>query len=356
MRQWRLELLVLFAVAGVTIWYNFSSFFVYRDLSLEELLGILAVTTFLLGFASVRLQSALEESRRATAVHVDRVLEQNANQDLLPFPTSFSQYRSPDGVFVPWDITTISTLGLTWIIFLMSTAFVFSAPSNNHLVSVQLVHLAIVLIGSFGPNIAEQQFSRHQQSMPFARYEAMEKLLLDFLNPCCNDLESKKKELLKAVEQLDQSLPEWCWIDLIRASLEKESVSLLRPQLKRLNGVASQAKDDDDYSLIAFVWSSYLLKETEPLEGEHRASPYQLVKASDLEQIMSFSDSRTKSRNMDGTKRPPDPFAEMALWQVQKSRMKDVKEDSISKHRKSVFDSVARHRSSASLRRFWFNA
>jgi hypothetical protein len=59
---------------------------------------------------------------------------------------------------------------------------------------------------------------------------------------------------------------------------------------------------------------------------------------------------------MDGTKRPPDPFAEMALWQVQKSRMKDVKEDSISKHRKSVFDSVARHRSSASLRRFWFNA
>ena len=350
-RQWRRELLVLLAVAGVTIWYSFSSFFapyfVYPDFSLEELLGILAVTTFLLGFASVRLQSALEESRRATAVHVDRVLEQNANQDLLPFPTSFSQYKSLDGAFVPWDITTISTLGLTWIIFLMSTAFVFSAPSNNHLVSVQLIHLAIVLIGSFGPNIAKQQFSRHQQSMPFARYVAMEKLLLDFLDPCCNDSESKKKELLKAVEHLDQSLPEWCWIDLIRASLEKESVTLLRPQLKRLNRVASQAKDDDDYSLIAFVWSSYLLMELQPPKEERRASHYPVVKASDLEQIMGFSYLRTKLRNMDDTNRPPDPFAEMALWQVRESRMKDVKEDSISKHRKSVFDSVAGHRPSA---------
>ena len=82
------------------VFRNYSNGF---KLSLEELLGIVAITTFLIGFSSVRLQSNLEYWKESASRLINRVLEQNANDDLLPLPTNFNQYETDKEKFKPHD-------------------------------------------------------------------------------------------------------------------------------------------------------------------------------------------------------------------------------------------------------------
>ena len=305
---------VLAAVAAI-IWYNYDSI---PDLGLEvnELLGVVAITTFLLGFASVRLQSKLEDSRSAVARQVDRVLEQNANEDLLPFPTSFSRYAVSED-FKPWDTLTVSTVALTVFIFLFTSIGKVSGDDWFQLLVIQLVHLVIVIIGLIGPSLAKKQFKKYIEAQPFHRYENLENSLVCFLKKE-HDLalkfdlikpravEESRRKVLNTAKNLASSIPEWCWLDLVRGSLKdpnyrKENKS----HFQRLHKLASKTKEDDDYSLIAFVWSAYLLG---PEDDYHV-----LVKNSDLEQIMEFSKAKTKIGK-------PDAYAEMVLREAIKFR------------------------------------
>ena len=109
-----------------------------------------------------------------------------------------------------------------------------------------------------------------------------------------------RQQVLAAAVDLARSIPEWCWLDLVRGSLNdpnyrKENKS----HFQRLHKLASKTKEDDDYSLIAFVWSAYLLG---PEDDYHV-----LVKNSDLEQIMGFSKVKKKIG------KSPDAYAEMVL-------------------------------------------
>ena len=320
------------AIVAAIIWHNYNSL-PKLGLEVNELLGVVAITTFLLGFASVRLQSKLEDSRSAVARQVDRVLEQNANENLLPFPTSFSRYKVAED-FKHWDIITGSTVALTVSIFLATSSGKVSGDDRFQLLVLQLVHLVIVIIGSIGPYLAKKQFKKYIEAQPFHLYEDLEKsligllkkehypkaraaykkmlddgdinqekydaLIADLIDPAFFDHEQLRKQVLDAADSLARSIPEWCWLDLVRGSLNDPSYRKEnKSHFQRLHKLASKTKEDDDYSMIAFVWSAYLLG---PEDDYHM-----LVKNSDLEQIMGFSKEKKEIR------KSPDAYAEMVL-------------------------------------------
>ena len=283
-------------------------------LDLEELLGIVSITTFLLGFTSVRLQSTLEEHQSFYSRQVERVLEQNSNQDLLPFPSSFQQHKGPRD-FQPWDTVTRATVILTWFLLAISTVFILwhqkkSAEAATQFWWLQLIHLVIVLIGSTGPYWARRQFEGFVSAQPFPRVEKLQERLDQFLNPAGTVVSNQ--DVLKAVDELDETIPEWCWLELIRCSLSNEEKNYKQQYLKRLHKIATPAKDVDEYSLIASVWSAYLVQSEETITRS--------VRASDLQRIMSFSQSQL---SLSGR---AEPYAELVLREALKSR-KPVTED-----------------------------
>lgn len=308
----RAEILGGLAIGATFVVEFFSSYdlFIGIQFDLEELLGIIAITTFLLGFSSVRLQSRLEDARTSIARRIESILAQNANQDLLPFPTSFIQYdQKQTNKF--WDIVTFSTVVLTWIAFFISCLFIFlhqkvSATSSTQFYLLQLIHLIIVIMGTCGPFLAEKTFGDYTKRQPFYLYDLLQKALWEFLEER-EDTRRKEdlgKEVLASVKNLEESIPEWCWLELIRGSLDDPMKN--KPQLQRLHTMAAKNKDNDDFSLIAFVWSAYLLQP---------ADDYRSVKQDDLKQIMEFSKSRKAFKPF-----YPDAYAEMALRQAVESR------------------------------------
>ena len=341
-------LVTVFAVLAVIIWRNYDSM-PKLGLEVNELLGVVAITTFLLGFASVRLQSKLEDSRSAVARQVDRVLEQNANEDLLPFPTSFSRYAVSED-FKPWDTLTVSTVVLTVFIFLSSTGFfvlsiIAPGPGEKwfQLLVLQLVHLVIVIIGLIGPFKAKKQFTEYVEAQPFHLYKKLEESMIGLLE---KEHDLGRQQVLAAAVDLARSIPEWCWLDLVRGSLNDPSYrEEHKSHFQRLHKLASKTKEDDDYSLIAFVWSAYLLG---PEDDKHR-----LVKNSDLEQIMGFSKVKKKIR------KSPDAYAEMVLREAIAFRgteddpasLTDAEKDDSAKkavedHQKEVWNKYSEVRSS----------
>ena len=280
------------------------------EMDFEEILGIVAITTFLVGFSSVRLQSMLEERKDGVARRIDRILVQNAGQDLLPLPTSLTQFDQPEeSDFI--DRTSLLTIGLTWLTFLISFLLigVHQANSVNSSVPfwlVQGVHLGIVLIGSFSPSFVSWQFKQHLAEQPFHCYEKMMDEILEYLDS--EGAATVKKETL---QNFDFSVPEWCWLTLINSSLFPEDKHLFIPQLERLEDHAYLQKDADDYSLIAFVWSAYLL---------YGVTASQIVKFKDLERIMRFGSNPISTANDAQT------FARLALREVKKVREGDLPE------------------------------
>jgi hypothetical protein len=286
----------------------YESMMIKQRLDLEELLGVVSITTFLLGFTSVRLQSTLEEHQSFYSRQVERVLEQNSNQDLLPFPSSFQQHKGAED-FQPWDTVTRATVILTWFLLAISTIFILwhqegSVDTAAQFWWLQLIHFVIVLIGTTGPYWARRQFENFESDQPFPRFQQLEESLDQFLDP--NDQKSSEQGVLAAVDNLDESIPEWCWLELIRGSLSPKEKAQKQQYLKRLHNLATPAKDVDEYSLIASVWSAYLIESDEAISRS--------VRASDLQRIMSFSRSRL---SLSGR---PEPYAELALREALKSR------------------------------------
>lgn len=277
----------------------------------EEILGIVAITTFLVGFSSVRLQSMLEERKDGVARRIDRILEQNAGQDLLPLPTSLTQFEQPEeSDFI--DRTSLLTIGLIWFTFLISFLLIGVHQANSVDSSVpfwlvQGVHLGIVLIGSLSPSFVSWQFKQHLAKQPFHCYRKMMDEILEHLDS--EGAATVKKETL---QNFDFSVPEWCWLTLINSSFFPENKHLFIPPLERLEDHAYPQKDADDYSLIAFVWSAYLL---------HGVAASQIVKFKDLEQIMKFGS------NPSSTTRDAQTFARLVLRDVKKVRQGNLPEE-----------------------------
>ena len=267
------------------VFRNYSNRF---KLSLEELLGIVAITTFLIGFSSVRLQSNLEYWKESASRLINRVLEQNANDDLLPLPTNFNQYETNKEKFEPHDRAAQMTSVLTWSNFGISSYLIYMhwryCGQIAALVLIQIIHLLIVLASSFEPYFAERTSKKYTKRQPFERYDKLSSALIDYLTTDeknIEEIENTKNNVINAVDGLDDSLPSWCWLYLIRCHIDPElTKTLYGPQLQRLRELAKQSKHIDDFSHIAFVWSTYLLE-------DDKASL--LIRYMDIQRIMKFS-------------------------------------------------------------------
>ena len=304
------------------VFRNYSNGF---ELSLEELLGIVAVTTFLVGFSSVRLQSNLEYWKESASRLINRVLEQNANDDLLPLPTNFNQYKTDKEKFEPRDKAAQMTSVLTWSNFGISSYLIYMdwryGGQIAALVLIQIIHLLIVLTSSFEPYFAERTSEKYTNRQPFERYEELSKALIDhFITDEKNikKIAKTKESVINTVERLDESLPSWCWLYLIRCHIYPElAKTLYGPQLQRLRELAKKSKHFDDFSHIVFVWSTYLLE-------DDKASL--LIRYMDIQRIMKFS-NETVIRAAGGGKTAHqlqiwsggDIYAEMALRCVYKA-------------------------------------
>ena len=321
----RAEISILIIVVLAVLIYVFRNNPNGFEMSLEELLGIVAVTTFLVGFSSVRLQSNLEYWKESIARQINQVLEQNTNDDLLPLPTNFSQYDTATKGFKPRDLPSNLTVGLTWSTFVISSFLIYMhwryGGQVAGLLLIQIIHLAIVVTGSFEPYFAKRFSKEYTDSQPFERYEELSCALVDHLitdEKNIEEIENTKKRVIVAVDALDDSLPSWCWLYLIRRDLGLNlAMTDYGPQLQRLRELAKKSKNIDDFSLIAFVWSSYLLY-------PNKAS--QLVRYSEIQRIIKFS-NETVIRAAGGRTtalqrqvwRSGDIYAEMALRCVYKA-------------------------------------
>lgn len=260
------------------------------QIDLEDILGIVAITTFLVGFSSVRLQSILEEQKDVVARRVDRVLEQNAGQDLLPLPTSLGQMGATDQRGFIDEITGF-TIGLTWLNFIIAFVLIIDYQDNSDSLAdpfwlVQIVHFLIVLIGSGSPTFVRKQFRDYKKDQPFECFERM----MTEIRKHLDEPKQVTKQLQTTIEDFDASVPEWSWLTLVRCSLLHDNN---RPQLNRIYDLVKLQKDEDDYSLVAFVWSAYLL------DNGQDDSISRTVKYSDIEKILHFGSANATNNKED---------------------------------------------------------
>lgn len=251
------------------------------QLDLEELIGMTAFTTFLVGFSTVRLQAKLDEWRQSSARVVTRILEQNAGEDLLPLPGSILQHSRIRRVFDPRDELWRWTTAATWLTFIISSTLIglhwYSSVSSANMsesaelggyVLVQIIHLAIVFIGTFGPRSVKRTVAAEELTLPLTRYQRLEECLASWLTeaPQIRDVSRQPQDVtgkvLENCGQMDQALPDWCWTHLIRGTVDLTGHSReeLRPQLQRIRDLSTKTRVVDEYSLIAFVWSHFLLE------------------------------------------------------------------------------------------------
>lgn len=253
----------------------------------EELLGIVAVTTFLVGFSTVRLQSSLQEWREVGRRVLERLLQQNAGEDLLPIPTTLEHLGSTsDSDFeidsVTWlcMITSIATFSVS--VGLTVDELTGGEDSSTYQLLLGL-HFFILLIGVTDLVRIRRTTNSERDRSPSNRYKDLEQSISDWLS---QPDEVNETSVLSACDSLDEIIPEWCWLSLIRSEVAqsqgrsftryKQSVSRIR----RYSKSANTKQNDDQYSTIAYVWTSYLLDDND-------ASHY--VTLADIESIAKFS-------------------------------------------------------------------
>lgn len=237
----------------------------------EELLGIVAVTTFLVGFSTVRLQSSLQEWREVGRRVLDRLFQQNAGEDLLPIPTTLEYLGSTsDSNFkidsVTWlcMITSIATFSVSVGLTIDELA---GGENSSTYQLLQGLHFFILLIGVTDLARIRRTTSSERDRSPSNRYKDLEQSVDDWFS---QPDEANATAVLSACDSLDQIIPEWCWLSLIRAEVArsqgrsftryKQSVS----RIKRFSRLSYARQEDDDlYSTIAYVWASYLLEDNE---------------------------------------------------------------------------------------------
>lgn len=275
------QILILFIYFGVysARFTQFSANVDY-EMDLEEIIAMVAISTFLVGFSSVRLQSILEERKDGEARKIDRILEQNAGKDLLPLPTTLVEMKTTKDLSFRDQVTSITSC-LIWINFFVAFLLIRLHEATSDISSfpfwlVQVVHLGIVLIGFAGPRIVKLQFTEFSKKQPFECYE---KMMIEIEKNLKSD--PNKESLQEKIEKFDASVPEWSWLTLIRCSFPLNEKN--NPQLKRIYHLVESQKDADDYSLIAFVWSAYLLDNPENSIARN-------VQCSDIEKILKFGE------------------------------------------------------------------
>ena len=227
--RWHILAAVVLVIVGFheqTIWRSRIS----KELSLEELIGLVALTTFLVGFSQLRLQSRLEDIRSSRSRILDRVLEQNSNQgDLLPLPSGLIAGLSDqeeDRSLV--DRTTRVTHRLAVVTFVLSTLlwlydFERNLPLRLEFALVQVIHLVVVILGFVNSDSVKETAQTEKSESPFSLYQELESELQKQLNDGGYNSEEGRLKLERDLDRLEAKLPDWVWSTLLRCTLNLEA-------------------------------------------------------------------------------------------------------------------------------------
>ena len=280
-------------------------------LSLEVALGILAITTFLVGFSTVRLQASLQEWRERGDRVVDRLLDQNNNDDLLPLPSTLhtitSSSKSLKMDFITWLSFIATIISAVVFVLVLGELQDEATPSESTLLA-WLFGLAFIIVvaGLLDIVIVKQKARKETQQTPARLFACLETSLLAWARGAEQNFFTSGR-IARLCSEFEELIPDWCWMCLIRYDLQPfhdaspdlksrtpfssdgrnvvvlptwlvrlstfqfRSPShtlnqgfkpvLLRPAVERIQRLAKDDLDDW-YSLIAFVWSAALLENT----------------------------------------------------------------------------------------------
>lgn len=279
---------------------------------IQELLGIVAVSTFLVGFSTVRVQTSLQEWRQEGVRILDRLLEQNSGDDLLPVPTTIERLVGTQQSKLKLDSITWLTVFITFLTLLTSLIVfaeeVFGPTASRTVQQIQIIHLSIFILGLLDITRVRLVKKRELNQSTVSRYRRLETAIFQWLR---EQSPVNQKKVLSLCDELDSLIPDWCWLSLIRFEVLQWSdnpIEYLRQSARRIELLAKRSKDVDDYSRLAYVWSNYLL---EPVKAS------QVVTLSDIKHVCKFSRRLSESGD-------PDAIVALAVYSVHKSTLRDA--------------------------------
>jgi len=256
------------------------------QLRLEELLGIVAVTTFLVGFSTVRLQSSLQDWRQERTRVTDRLLQQNEGEDLLPEPVTLEHLAADEKPMkigaLTWA-TSLLTLGTVTVSVIFTAGNLWGDQAHETFQVVQGIHFLIWGLSCIDIGRTMRISALELERSTNKRFEDLEKRVREWLkNPSDS---AAAKSALDGCDAIDRVIPDWCWLALVRSEIydfqgNKEQKLKYEQSLHRLQTFANERRESDDYSNIAFIWSSYLIRPV-------RASL--AIRESDVKRIRSFN-------------------------------------------------------------------
>lgn len=247
-------------------------------LSIEELLGLTALSTFLVGFANLRLQSQLNDWRASEARLTDRLLSENDQENLLPIPTSLRMSNLGKefkiGV-VPWYSLFLAIFFFSLSVFFSldgwSTAdgFVWSSwrdlslPDNANYLAIHCLHLAILVLLLIEILITKSRAKSDEKRSIGNLFGSLERAIEAWRRSPTKDNQQK---LIESCNDLSAQLPGWSWLTLIYFHLNPIDFNR-KQEVLRLRSLACRPEVTfDTYSQIALVWSTYLIEFSHQLE------------------------------------------------------------------------------------------
>lgn len=290
-----------------------------QNLTFEVLLGVMTVTTFLVGFSTVRVQASLQEWRERGERIVSRLLEQNAGQDLLPLPSTLRTLTGA-GKKMTIDVITWLTLISTVVSFFIFLQLFFelqegaSSFESMFLEWLLFLLVLIVLVGFLDIILVKYKSSKELRRTPSRIFFQLEQELLNWARNPDKISYWRLGVISNKCQEFEQVIPDWCWISLIRYDIQQHfdlagrrddttkswrtrvpftttgtdvvsiplwlvriatlqfrtpakkiskgyNLGLLLPAVRRIRMTSEKTKDEDLHSLIAYVWASILIKD-----------------------------------------------------------------------------------------------
>lgn len=290
-----------------------------QNLTFEVLLGVVAVTTFLVGFSTVRVQASLQEWRERGERIVSRLLEQNAGQDLLPLPSTLRTLTGA-GKKMTIDVITWLTLISTVVSFFIFLQLFFelqegaSSFESMFLEWLLFLLVLIVLVGFLDVILVKYKSSKELRRTPSRIFSQLEQELLNWARNPDKISYWRLGVISNKCQEFEQVIPDWCWISLIRYDIQQHfdlagrrddtteswrtrvpftttgtdvvsmplwlvriatlqfrtpakkiskgfNLGLHLPAVRRIRMTSEKTKDEDLHSLIAYVWASILIRD-----------------------------------------------------------------------------------------------
>lgn len=247
-------------------------------LSIEELLGLTALSTFLVGFANLRLQSQLNDWRASGARLTDRLLSENDQENLLPIPTSLRMSSLVKEFKI--GVATWYSLVLAIFFFFLSVFFSLggwytaeglvwpnwrdlSLPDDANYLAIHCLHLAILVLLLIEILTTKSGAKNDEERSIGNLFGSLERAIEAWRR---SPTENNKQKLIKSCNDLSAELPGWSWLSLIYFHLNPIDFNR-KQEVLRLRSLACRPElTFDTYSQIALVWSTYLIEFSHQLE------------------------------------------------------------------------------------------